>query len=259
MVRQLLTEATLVAVVGGLLGLFLSLWAINLLLYHMPPLGFVRPQMSWRVVAFSFLAAGSTVTLFGLWPAIRASDVDVSEPLKDNTGTTTGRLRHRYNPLIIGEVAVSLVLVMAAALLAKATGRLAGFEFGYEARGLVRSFISVGPGRSHPDSVSRVINGLIQRVREIPGFRSVSSFHTTVPAGWTMLSDIFDGTGGFLYTDRLQVVSEDFLQTLGIPVIQGRDFLPGDRDAGGAVFVDQAVARQLWPDGNAVGSTFMGA
>lgn len=253
LVRQLLTESTLVAVVGGLIGLVLSLWAINLLVYHMPPLGFQQPQLSWRVVAFSFLAAGSTILLFGLWPALRASDVDVSEPLKADSGTTTGRRQHRYNPLIIGEVALSLALLMAATLLAKATGRLAGFEFGYDARGLVRSFVNVGPGRAHPDSAARVIDGITQRVRSIPAVRSGSWIFTTVPAGWTLLSDVFDGTGGFLYTDRLHVVEEDFLRTLGIQVVQGRDFLRGDRAAGGAVIVDEAVARQLWPDGNAVG------
>lgn len=255
LVRQQLAEAGIVSVVGGAFGFLLALWAIDILIYRMPPYvaGLVtQPQMSWRVVAFSLLAAGGTVLLFGLWPALRASDVRVSDPLKDTSGTTTARRRHRYNPLIIGEVAVSLVLLMAGWLLGKATVRLAEFDFGYDTSGLVSVFVGTY-GRRAADSVQRGLDDVVQRVRSVPGVKGASWFRRSVPEGYTILADVYDGTAGLVHSDKQRIVSEGFLRTLGIPVIQGRDFLPGDGEAGGAAIVDELLARELWGGEPAVG------
>jgi predicted permease len=255
LVRQLLTESAIVSLVGGTLGFLLALWAIDILIYRMPPYvsGLItQPHMNWRVVAFSLLAAGGTVLLFGLWPALRASDVSLSDPLKDSSATTTTRRPSRYNPLIIGEVAASLVLLMGGWLLGKATARLAQYDFGYDTSGLVSAFVGTY-GRRAADSVQRGLDDVVQRVRSVPGVKGAAWFRRGVPEGYTILADVYDGTAGVVHTDKQRIVSEDFLRTLGIPVIQGRDFLPGDGEAGGAVIVDETLARELWGGAPAVG------
>lgn len=256
LIRQILSEAVVVAMVGGALGLLMALWAIDLLLFQMPPgvesLFAGRPQVSWRVVAFSLLATGGTVLLFGLIPAFRASAVDLSQPLKDASGTTTGRRRHRYSALLIGEVAVSLVLLMGTVLLARSTARLAARELGLDAQNVVVASIDIGRTRAEPDSMLRVSRGLLQRLENLPGARSVALVRTITPAGWSILSDVYDGSSGFVYANNAYVVSEEYLRTFSIDVIRGRDFLPGD-GIRGAVIVNEVAAWELWPDGDAVG------
>jgi predicted permease len=253
-VRQLLAEAVLVAAAGAALGLLLTLWAIPLLESQMPPsvrgVGIVRPQASWRVFVAGLAAAAGTLALFGLWPAIRASNVDVSEPLKDAGASTTVRRRLRYSPLVMAEVALSLVLLMGVVLLTRAGERIRDTALGFDREGLLRARVWTGRGMVRADSLERISRDLLVRVRALPEVRAVAAIggSGTVSA----MSEFYDGYNGILARTSRYLVTDGFLETLGIPVLQGRDFLPGDEQAG-VVIVDEAAATALWPDGRAVG------
>jgi predicted permease len=251
-VRQLIAEAAVIAAVGMAAGLLLTLWAIPILGSQMPPsvatLGIVRPHASWRVFAFGALAAIGTIALFGVWPALRASDVDLSEPLKDSAAIT-GRTRWRYHPLVVVEVALSLVLLMGVVLLTRAANRLTEATLGFDRQGLLRARVWLGAG-VRPDSAQVLSRNLLARVAALPEVRSVAAVGEAGTR--SVKSEFFDGVNGVLASTKVFPVGVSFLRTLGIPVLRGRDFGAGDEEAG-AVIVDDVVASALWPDGRAVG------
>jgi predicted permease len=251
-VRQLLTEAAMIAAAGMAAGLVLTLWAIPVLGSRMPPsvetLGMVTPHASWRVFAFGALVALGTIVIFGLWPALRASDVDVSEPLKDGSAVTR-RVRWRYQPVVVAEIALSLVLLMGVTLLTRAASRLSESMLGYDRQGLLNARVWPG-GAVRRDSAQAVMRNLLARVAALREVRSVAAVDDAGTR--SVKSEFFDGVNGVLAETPVLPVSESFLRTLGIPVLQGRDFVAGD-EAAGAVIVDEVVASALWPDGKAVG------
>lgn len=254
LVSQLLAEATIVAVVGGAVGTLLSIWGGELLENRLPPdagLGsWLVPQFSWRVLAFGVAVTMATVVIFGLLPAIRASGVDVTGPLKDRAGTTTPRTRARYSVLVVAQVALSVVLLTAAALLANAAQRVSAYDFGYDSEGLLTASIWSGSGpRISPDSAARVHAAVLQRAGTIPGVRAAATYGGQL-LGQMVSSD--DPSGVPFYKRGHWTVSADFLRTLGIPLVEGRDFLPGDEQRGGVAIVDEEAARRLWPHGSAV-------
>lgn len=259
LIRQLFAESALLSAAGGVVGVLLSVWAIDLLAHNMLRddwyLGLAVPHPTWRVFAFAFLATAGTSLLAGLLPALRTSDVEVAEPLKDNTGTTTGKVRWRYSPLVIGEVALGLVLLMGVALLTKAVTRVSGFDFGFPTAGLLSGGISYrrNPGA---DATRAEMHRVLGRIGSIEGVQAAAAYFGVVPDDFLVISDAYNQAAGFLNSSGVLVVSPAFLRTLGIPVSRGRDFLEGD-GAGGAAIVDEDAARLLWGgSGNeAVGRT----
>lgn len=252
--RQLFIESAVVVSIGAALGLMFTLWAVGLLRHQMPPsvaaLGMVRPHPSWRVFVAGLGFAGATLLVFGLWPAVRASDVDVSEPLKENTGASIGHTHWRYSPLVISEVALGLMLLMGAVLLTRAVGRRNEALLGYDRTGLLSAWVRLGR-QYGGDSVGQISHHLLASVTGVPEVRSVAALLSLWSEGPAM-SEFYDGSNGLVNRASLLFIGDGFLRTLGIPVLQGRDFLPGDeRDS--AVIVDQTAASALWPDGRAVG------
>lgn len=258
LIQQLVAEAALIAVAGGVVGMLLTAWATAVLGAHLPPyvrgLGSVTPYVSWRVFVFAFAATASSAVLFGVLPAWRASDVKLVDPLKDS-GATTGKVRYRYNPLVVGEIAVSLVLLMAVALLSRAAVRVSGLDFGYRHENLLGSYFRLSR-ELDSTSLRAAVQRVVEHVRDLDGVTSVAARASVFPINYTVLSDAYDGEAGALFLNAVSVVSPGFLRTLGVPIVRGRDFLEGDGVAGAAI-VDEAAARVLWGgDGaDAVGRT----
>jgi len=247
LVSQLLSESVVLAVAGGLLGLVLTAWSVDVLAHKMPPYGpvvLVPPHMSGRVLVFGFFAAGATLVLFGLLPSFRTTNVDVTEPLKDDAGTITSRVR-RYSWIVVAEVAMTLVLLMGGALLTRAVVRAVRYDFGYEPRGLYQSSLGVHSAQAALDSVPHIFNSVLDGVRHVPGVQSAATMHWSWPDDYMIVSDVYNGGAGFMPSSAAAVVSSDFLRTLGIPVLHGRDFLLGDAVVG-AVILDEDAARELF-------------
>jgi predicted permease len=212
-------------------------------------IGDMDPSPSWRVFAFAGAIAAIALTLGGALPAMRAAATDPAEPIKDGAGAT-GRVRDRYNPLIVIEVALSTALLMTAGLYIIVVIRLAGFDFSYAAKQLQVASLEVkGRDISNDSAVETFYDDLTARVRTLKGVRDAATSHAERPDGPMVFAE--QGLNGdrWMNVRDYKVVSPTYLSTLGIPIADGRDFQPGDRGtATGVVIVDDSAARRLWPD-----------
>src|SRR6185503_7935191 len=176
---QVLMECALIVGVGNTIGVVLTLWTVSLLPHYaapyVPGIGDMDPSPSWRVFAFAVAIAAIALTLGGALPAMRAAAADPAEPIKDGAGAT-GRVRDRYNPLIVIEVALSTALLMTAGLFIIAVVRLAGFDFSYAAKQLQVASLEVKRGDMPNDSaVEMFYDDLAARMRMSPGVREAAT------------------------------------------------------------------------------------
>jgi predicted permease len=252
-VAGVLTECSLVVALGTGLGILLMTWALQIVPYavapYVPALGDVQPTPSWRVFGFVALAAITTLVVAGLLPAFRAAAVDPAEPIKQG-GATTGRVRDRYNSLVAIEVALSTGLLMTAGLFALYSTRLASFEFRYYADRLVVAHVRVTADRV-PDgaSVERFYDELLSRSRHASGAAEAATRYFETPDQGIVSGEQGESGNHWTNVSKSAIVSPEYLRTVGIPIVDGRDFEPGDRQtAGGVVIVDQRAARLLWPN-----------
>jgi predicted permease len=250
---QVLTECALIVGVGSAIGVVLTMWSMSIVPHYVAPylpgIGDLNPSPSWRVFAFAVSIAAMALTLGGVWPAMRAAATDPAEPIKDGAGTT-GRIRNRYNPLIVVEVALSTALLMTAGLYIIVVVRLAGFDFSYAARQLQVTSLEVkGRDISNDSAVETFYDDLEARMRALKGVRDAATSHAERPDGAIVFAE--DGLNGdhWMNVEDYKVVSPTYLSTLGIPIADGRNFQPGDRGmATGVVIVDDSSAHRLWPD-----------
>lgn len=249
---QVLAECALIVGVGITIGVLLTVWSMSLLPHYaapyVPGVGDMDPTPSWRVFAFAVAIASITMLLGGALPAIRAARTDPAEPMKEGAGTT-GRVRDRYNPLIVVEVALSTALLMTAGLFIIVLVRLAGFDFSYAAKQLQVASLEV-KGRDMPNdsAVETFYDDLETRMRALPGVREAATSHAEKPDGPLVFAEEGKSGDHWMNVRDYTVVSPSYLSTLGIPMVDGRDFQPGDRGtATGVVIVDDSAAQRLWP------------
>lgn len=269
-VGQMLLECAAITVAGAGLGALLAVWGCDVLANQMPSeiswVGLVQPHLSWRVFGWSAFAAANAAALFGLLPAVRvAMRVDMNDPLKDSASTTTARLRHRYNGLVIAEVALALVLLMSAGLLVRTVHQLTREgEFGFDTRTLWRAAVTVRPPMSDrmrasyaqyrldtfPTPVSR--EQVLGVARYVPGVLDAAFEGTGAPTG-TAVSAESDGRYRSITMRTYSVVSGTYLQVLGLPAVSGRLFQPGDGEASMVAVIDPVAAAILYPGQDPVG------
>jgi predicted permease len=249
---EVLAECALIVGVGIALGLVLTVWTVSLLPHYaapyVPGIGDMDPVPSWHVFAFAVTVAVIALALGGALPAMRAAATDPAEPIKEGSGAS-GRLRDRYNPLIVIEVALSTALLMTAALFIIAVVRLAGFDFSYAAKQLQVASLEV-KSRDIPSdsSVGAFYDDLEARMRALSSVRGSATSHSEKPDGPIVYSEEGRSGNHWMNVSDYKVVSPWYLSTLGIPIVGGRDFQPGDRGtATGVVIVDDSAARRLWP------------
>ena len=249
-----LIECGLVVSAGVAIGIVLTFWALHILPHvatpWVPVLGDIQPVPSWRVFSLVLAASVAMLLLAGVAPALRAAGTDPAEPMKESAGTTTGRIRDRYNPLIIVEVALSTALLMSAALFIIYVARMAIFDFRYAAKRLVVAGINANGKTAATDTdVERFYTDLLARSRQLPGARAAATMRSERPDGPTVLGEQGKSGERWMNLINYSVVSPDFLRTFGITVTKGRDFAPGDANAAtGVVIVDEKAAARLWPD-----------
>ena len=281
-VRQLLTESVVLSVLGAVAGLLLSRWAGDLLLSLLrqnspAEVSSVTLDLSldWRMLLYASLLAVLTAVAFGLVPALQASKSDVVTDLKTET-TARGRGRRRLtfrNALVITQVAISTLLLIPAGLLLRSV-RLAETS-GYGFAVSERYVADVDLQALDYDERRRRLVGeqLLEKVRELPGVRSATVSHIVPLAGGTMVitleiegeapgqqADVFTENGasvhaldqpGSLY---LNAVDTRYFETMGIPLVAGRDFDErDDASAPDVVVVNETLARRLAPGGQALG------
>jgi putative ABC transport system permease protein len=268
LVRQLLTESLLLAAAGGLVGLLLAVWGVRGLVLVAPP---SVPRLEavgidLRVLGYTLGVTLVTGVLFGLAPALHAVRGNLTDALTDGgRAGTTGRVRQRVRQaLVAGQVAVALVLVTGAGLLVQSFLRLRQVNPGFVPEGLLTARVELSPVRYQAnDAKRRFYEALLERLRSVPGVRSAAIARALPMTGKLEIGDwsfVLEGQAASppLPTDwrpaDWQVVSPGYFATMGIPVRQGRDFAASDRlGAPGAIIINRTLARQVWPEGDALG------
>ncbi|HKG14241.1 MAG TPA: ABC transporter permease [Pyrinomonadaceae bacterium] len=266
-VRQLLTESALLSLLGGGLGLLLALWSFAFLQQLIPPTMALSAGLSvdGRVLGFTLLVSLVTGTLFGLAPAVAASNAGPGEALKagggGRGGTASGGRRLR-NAFVVAEVALALVLLVGAGLLIQSLQRLQG-QYSVIKPENVLTLRTILPPNSYTEHSQRLAfyDGVLARVRSLPGVVS-AGYTTTVPLTWK------GGTSGLTVEGRPPArglqddanhrqVTADYLQALGLPLKAGRYLEGADGpDSQPVAVVNEAMARAFWPGGDAVGKRF---
>ncbi|HWZ32850.1 MAG TPA: ABC transporter permease [Bryobacteraceae bacterium] len=268
LIRQLLTESTLIAVLGGISGLFLSIWASKVLWLAIQqwlqgPFGpgaafLVSLSPDSRVFTYTLLISIATGILFGLSPALRFSRVDLTSGLKDEATAFGQRLdRSRLRSfLIAGQIATSLMLLITAGLLVRGLVRSQAVDPGYETRSVYLVSFNYGSDAAKALAIQR---RAIDRLRELPQVRSVTLTGGIPMAGTTSQEVQSDDTRSksFSSDTLLARVAPQYFETLGIPLLNGRNFTPQEMDRGAPVaIISELTARQMWPDENPLGRHF---
>jgi putative ABC transport system permease protein len=257
-VRQLLTESTMLACVGGLLGLLFAVWGVSLLSSFIPAdvPRFDETNLDLRVLGFTLAASVLTGMLFGLAPAIHSSKLDMNEALKEGgRSATEGRGRNRVRSLlIVSEVALSLVLLVGAGLLIKSFVKLRNTDPGFDPRNTLTASLSLASVRYEKDEqITSFYDQLIERVRALPGVESVGAVSPLPLSGNGMsysfvLLDRPEPPPGQGLSASARFITPDYFRAMAIPLRKGRVFTDQDKTGTPPVLVvNEAFARRYLP------------
>ncbi len=260
-VRQFLTESVLTALGAGLLGSLLAVWAVDVLARvatdFLPRAAEITVDLP--VLGFALLLSLGTGLLMGFMPAWQASHADVNETLKDATrgntgGLAAGRLR---STLFVGEVALSLVLLIGAGLLLRSFARLQNVSPGFQPENLVTFNVQLSPGQ-YPDAVKQTVfyEQLTARLGVLPGVTAASGINNApiINGGNTRSPFAVEGESVPPMNERKLAIRMNtlpgYFKVMGIPLKQGRDFDWRDRtDRPNVLIISEATAHRLFPRG----------
>jgi len=250
--RVAMMESLILAVLGCVGGVLLAIWCMNIVATFRPTnlhwLGILEPHMSWRVFAYAAAASVVIALASAMVPMARIARVNPGEVLKSGAATMT-RVARRRDALVIAQLALALVLLFCAGLLAKAALNIQRYDFGYDPAPLAHAKVIFLEDPINADSAFRE---LVVHAAALPGVAHASFEGSRGLAGSAITADDHEGAAGVLIKRSVSVVEPNFFRTLGVPVIAGRDFQPGDVHAGAAI-VDLEVARKLWRGDSVIG------
>jgi predicted permease len=266
MMRQLLVESFLCALGGGVLGLILGVWIMNILtraVVSEAGIQGITAQVDGGVLAFAAAATGVSAVLFGLIPAWRATRAGVSQMLKDQGSTTSagpGQVRFRKY-LVAGQVAFTLLLLTGGALFSRTLWNLRKENLGLSTENLIT--FSIAPQLSGYDEARTValVDQLRERLGALPGVLGVGSSQIAVLTGTDMGGNItVEGRQNLDTDDRhvnFDAVSPNYFSTMRIPLLSGREFNAGDTTASTKVaIINEAMAKEFFPKRNPIGVHF---
>jgi len=262
LVRQLLTESTLLALAAGVVGVALAASGLDALLAVWPH---ALPRtteigLDGAVLAFNLGLAVVTGVAFGLLPAWRASAPGIEQSLREDAPGATGGRRRLQSTLVVGEVTFALVLLVGAGLLVRSFIRLSNVDPGFDTRDVLAARIRLTPAR-YPGGAQQTLffDNMLTALQAHPGVQS-ASLAGTLPLSGNMFMIAFDPrTVRPDYPEpimvlRLSVTSPDYFTTFRIPLRRGRGFTAQDRAGSPPVAViNRATADQLWPGQDPIG------
>ena len=260
LIRQLLTESLVLAIIGGTLGLLLAYWGVDALV-ALAPDSIPRLEdvgLDGRVAAFAVAASAIVGMLFGLAPAFPGARPDVAGALKDGGRTGTARTRMQ-RMLVVAEVALALVLLIGAGLMLTSFARLRAVDLGFSVSNLVTVGVPVPQAKYDAAAQARFYTQLYERLRDNPvTARSAVVFPTPFGGGTAGAAFYVEGSAPVARTERpqaeLSVVSPGYFATLGVPLLRGRDLALSDtRDRPGVIVINKTLADRAWPGHDPIG------
>jgi putative ABC transport system permease protein len=254
LVRQLLTESLLLALLGGAIGVLLAMWGVDALVNYLPE-SFPRTKeisVDKVVLGFAFLVSVISGLLFGLIPAIKASNTDVNDALKDGSKNLLSGRSNLRSALIIAEVALSLVLLIGAGLMMKSFWRLTNVNPGFQPDHLLTMTISL-PSSKYQRRVQAVnfYKQLPERLEGVPGVKAVSAVNALPISGGDSHGELtIEGrpfNAGEAPAASFRRILPNYFRALGTPLLSGREF--DARDEGGTpdvTIINETMARRYW-------------
>ena len=266
LVRQLLTESTVLSLLGGLAGLVVAYWGRNVLWSFRPPFlleGSIDLSFDARVLGFTLLISLFTGLFFGIIPAIKASGTNINEILK--TGGRGGALGWTHNRLrgllVISEIALALVALVGSGLFLRSMQNAQQFNPGFESQNLFQLLFDLGALRYDANHGQQFFRDAIERAKSVPGVMSASVSSNGVFGGG-ILATIFREGEQTDPNNRGTLVNFDdvtpgHFATMRIPLLSGRDFTDFDRENTTRVAViNEAMAKMVWPGQEPLGKRF---
>ena len=264
--RQLLTESLVLAILAGIVGFAIAYGGRAILWSFRPPFildGDVDLGFDVRVLAFTLSVSFLTAVLIGLAPAIKVAKPNLMEVLK--VGGRGGSVGWRSNPfrslLVVTEIALSLVALVGAGLFVRSMQNAQRIDPGFESRNLFVFAFDLGALHYDEGRAQQYFRAAIERAEASPGVSS-ATIASNFPLGGGLARTVFpegqDEASGYRGTlTQLNDIVPNFFQTLRIPLVSGREFTDADRkDTNQVAIVNEAMAKQFWPNQNAVGKRF---
>ena len=266
LVRQLLVESLLLAVLGGAAGVLLAKWGVALLVAAVPPqqlmaMPYLRGLgLDWRVLGFACAVTLLTGLVFGVAPALRASKPDLRESLQEGArGTTGGADRRLRELLVVSETALALVLLVGAGLTAKSLVRLLQVNPGFDPANVLMFHLAL-PAEKYGagDKASAFYQQLFARLETMPGVEAAGAVSRFPLAGGNTGTLTVEGRPAAAPREQMEVnlrtVSRGYFRAMGLPLVRGRAFAETDRAGAPRVaLVNQTLAAKFFAGGDAVG------
>jgi putative ABC transport system permease protein len=267
--RQLLTESALLALIGGAFGILVAYGGLHLLHAALPPPGGPteipragQVGIDGAVLAFTLVASLLTGLVFGFAPAIQVSRSELSESLKEGSrGSTGGRRSHwTRSALVVSEVALSLILLVGAGLLIRSFVLLMSKDIGFNPSHVLSMLLWLPETRyTSNEPIENFYQQLIDRVEVLPGVKAASAVNFLPLSGYRDYCD-FDiaarptPPSGEQFTAQYRVIDWRYRRAMEIPLKEGRDFTSADgSNSQGVVLINESLARRYWPNEDPVG------
>jgi predicted permease len=262
LVWQLLTEAVMLAVIGGLAGLAVSFVTVRLLISFMPPETVLplSPSINPRSLAFALAASVVTGILFGIFPALHSTKQDLVTAIKDDAGSvsSSGTAARFRKVLVTGQIALSLLLLISAGLFLKSLVKIMQVDLGLRTAGVLQFELAPDRNQYKPDQTRNLYARLEESIAAIPNVENMSVSQVPLLANNNWGMDV--SVDGFVRepdTDsnsRFNQVGPGYFRTLQIPLLQGREFTASDGfKAPKVAVVNEAFKRKFSPNQDIVG------
>ena len=267
-VRQLLTESVLLALLGGMGGVVLAYWLGDVLISLLPPTPVpiaLNPQPDWRVLIFAFVLAILSGVVFGLAPALQTARWNLTEGLRERASSSSGGVGrwNLRNLLVIGQIAVSLLLLIGSGLFLKAFHKAQAIDPGFRTEDL--AILTIDPTLAGYDKTrgAQVTKTILDQIRRDP--RVVSAdLNQFVPLGFggQGRSIIVDGRSDADENNRkvanLSPITPGYFETMGIGLVRGRKLDEHDcqENAAKVAVIDETMADEFWPNEDPIGHRF---
>jgi len=267
-VRQLLTESTLIALAGAMLGILIAHWTIKIVILNMPAqvsktiAGWDQIHVDARALLFTIAVAFASGVLTGILPAMKSTRIGLSETLKESGRSNSSSRGHQRlrSLLVMLQVALAVVLLGAAALLVRASHRISEANNSYRPESVLTMIINLPDTkyRTHPQMLG-FFDPAFAKLQELPGVQGVGAT-TTLPFGAIHSTNVFSIEGhpwrsaADAQFAEVESISVNYLHLMGIPLIRGREFTDLDVESAPAVvMISQSLARAYWPNEDPIG------
>jgi predicted permease len=267
LIQQLLTESVMLALLGGAIGWVIAVWMVKLAGAFKPPVDFtltIDLKLDWRVLAFSLVISLLSGVFFGLMPALQTTRSDLVSTLKDESaaaGHRRSRLRHA---LVVAQIAFSLVLLVAAGLIVRSLQMVQMIGPGFTTERTITMSVDLGLQGYSETRGHAFYKELIARAEALPGVRAVSlANYLPLALNRNSMSIYIEGQPVPRPADVPEIqnsaVWPRYLETMGIPLVEGREFTAqDDKKESRFVVVNETFARRFWPGQNALGKRLGG-